>query len=201
MIIHKDFIWMHFPRCAGTFTEQLLHKYYSANSDIAFDEIDPGNVIWHQSVVERENNLGVKLSGRDIICNFRRLPYWIISRIRYEKKRAGIFYDKELYTRGIFNHRKGYQRTADMVLSKYLLQEVHSWIRVEYLEIDFMKVFSKYLDVQAKVQKSDFESFVNASGGKSNLDEWFTPEDLNRIYNACPLWAKTENEVYGNILI
>jgi hypothetical protein len=89
MIIGPDFVWLHFPKCAGTFTENIIRRLDANSGKIAFDPIDPAEIIWHQNVVERENITGEKLRDKVIISNFRRLPFWIISRIQFEANRSG----------------------------------------------------------------------------------------------------------------
>ena len=118
MIIGENFIWLHFPKCAGTFTEILLRKYFGDDKSISFDKIDPSNVIWHQNVSEREKMLNIDLSGKDILCNIRRLPFWIISRIRYERNRSGKFVTREMYNQGKFYTKKGEIISAECVLGR-----------------------------------------------------------------------------------
>ena len=120
MIISPDFIWLHFPKCAGTFTENLLRKVIpNEDNRVQFDPIDPENVIWHHNVKEREKYSGYIISDKVIICNFRRLPDWIISRIKFEQNRSGKIVTKDMYIKGNFYEQNGNINSAERVLKKY----------------------------------------------------------------------------------
>jgi hypothetical protein len=200
MIIGNDFVWLHFPKCAGTFTERLLHKVVPPGLGVQFDPIDPANVIWHQNYFQRENYLRQSLSGKDVICNFRRLPSWIISRIKYEQERSGQVVSKEAYSKGFFFEQNGTENHADNYVREYTKKTVSNWLRVEYLHEDFINVFSKYFDLENKCVSEIFMNKVNASGWDGNICKWFDKEDLKILYESCPKWAALELELYGNIM-
>ena len=199
MIIGDKFIWLHFPKCAGSFTDFILRKYYGNLKEIVFDEIDPSNVIWHQNVIEREKISGIDLSGKDIVCNFRRLPFWIISRIRYEKLRSGISVSKKMYVEGSFYEANYKLSHADNYIYKYTERKVNQWIRQENLYTDFMKAFSNYFNLDI-IDESDFDRKVNTTGKEPELKEWFSKEELTQLYRSCPQWTRHEKFLYGNIL-
>lgn len=200
MIIGKNFIWLHFPKCAGSFTEKILRELVN-NDEIKFDPIDPKNVIWHQNVYQREQLLNIDLSSKDVICNFRRLPNWIISRIQYEEIRSGIVTSKELYTMGCFFEHNKLQSNAEAYLKLLTERKIHHWIRVENLEEDFINVFSKYIDFITVPDSSLFRQKFNSSSWGEDINKWFDYDDLVKLYTACPNWAKLEKKLYGNLLI
>lgn len=201
MIIGEDFVWLHFPKCAGTFTEKLLKQVVPVGQLIEFDPIDPNNIIWHQNVPQREKMTKVDLSSKNIICNFRRLPGWIISRIIYEKERSGYVATKELYSVGNFLNENGVQRNADSIVRRYTTRRINHWIRTENIEEDFIRVFSKYIKFTPSLDSSDFQRRVNSSDWGNDIHHWFSGEDLIKLYNSCPVWSEFEREVYGNLLI
>ena len=53
MIYNKEFIWLHFPKAAGTKVEQIFERYYSSDSSIHQDDIKQlrpdGTAPWHDS--------------------------------------------------------------------------------------------------------------------------------------------------------
>jgi len=199
MIISPGFVWLHFPKCAGTFTEKLLRKVALHDGTILFDPINPAKVIWHQNVQQRERVTGLSLSGRDVICNFRRLPHWMISRIQFENQRSGHVVLKDRYTLGFFLDQEGIEKHADMILERYTEKKVDHWIRVEYLSEDFFKIFSKYFAVDYEVVESFVKTKINTSGWDGDLSKWFGPEDLEMLYESCPKWTALEMELYGDL--
>ena len=200
MIIGKDFVWLHFPKCAGTSTEFLLRKAIPPALEVQFDPIDPANVIWHHDIEQREKYLGNSLSGKDVICNFRRLPNWIISRIRYEQRRTGQIVLKEVYCKGNFFEQNGFENHADNYVRKYTKKEVTYWLRVEYLQEDFVNVFSKYFNLDNSYIAESFLKKKNSSDWDGDIYKWFEKDDLKTLYSSCPRWAALELEIFGNTL-
>ena len=201
MIIGPEFAWLHFPKCAGTFTERLIRSIDDGTNGIKYDPIDPGNVIWHQNINERENLTGNRLREKRIISNFRRLPFWVISRIQFEKNRSGFEVSRDLYRMGCFLERTGSINLADRYLQKYGIPLVNHWIRVEHLKEDFSQVFSKFLSYDFNRYESFFDRKINASGWEGGVKDWFDYEDLVALYSSNPNWARLENRLYGNLLI
>ncbi len=201
MIIGPDFIWLHFPKCAGTFTENLLRKVIpNEDNRLQFDPIDPENVIWHHNIKQRENYIGNTISDRIIICNFRRLPDWIISRIKYEQNRSGQIVTKDMYIKGAFYEQNGNINSAERVLKKYSEPTVTHWLRVEHLQYDFSRVFAKYLNLEQVNYSGYFQIKINTSGWDGDFHNWFSPEDLDVLYASCPSWCLLEYKLYGNIM-
>ena len=200
MIIGKQFIWLHFPKCAGSFTEQLLRKHFGDDPDIAFDPIDPERVIWHQKISRRELETGTDLSGRAVICNFRRLPSWLSSRVAFEEVRSGKVVPAEMVAEGRFFESNGAISTADDYLRRYTERKVSHWIRTEFIREDFYRAFSGYLDTGSVVDPSEFSAKVNSTHWNRRVCELFEVEGLERLYHANPYWADPEKELYGNIL-
>jgi len=200
MIIGKHFLWLHFPKCAGTFTEQLLRKYFGDDPDIVFDPIDPARVIWHQKISRRELETGDDLSGRAVICNFRRLPSWISSRVAYETARSGKIVPAGMAAEGRFFESNGAISSADDYLRRYTEREVSHWVRSEYIGEDFYRAFSEYLDVRSRVDPGEFRVKINSTFRNSGGREWLGQAGLDRLYTANPGWAALEKELYGNLL-
>ena len=215
MIIGPDFIWLHFPKCAGTHTERVLRKYFYKDTGITekilgkilikdagicFDTIDPSCVIWHESVPEREKRTGRNLEKKAIICNFRRLPSWIISRIQFEEKRSGTKTAKDEYSIGRFHEQNGAEDFADNYFKKYSSRPVTSWIRTEYIRDDFEEAFSPFLDLSPIDLSKEFRTTSNVTHYEKDLRQWFTPEDLEQLYSSCPLWRNQELTLYGDLI-
>lgn len=201
MVISPEFVWLHFPKCAGSFTEKLLRNILSSDHAYHFDPIDPTNVIWHHDIKQREKYANISLLEKDVICNFRRLPFWMISRTIYEQNRSGHVTPKELYRQGKFLEFDGRENHADRYVVKYTKPEVKHWLRVEYLELDFVEVFSQYFEFDPRIVSNSIKTKVNASGWNGDINNWFEAKDLIELYTSCPKWAQIEKKIYGNILI
>lgn len=91
MIIARNWIWLHVPKCAGTTTELLLREVYGHDPEVKFDVINlKAGMIWHQSVKESLTLLPeFDVGDRMIVGNLRRLPTWLLSRIHFEVQRSG----------------------------------------------------------------------------------------------------------------
>lgn len=200
MIIGENFIWMHFPKCAGTFTENLLKKIFNEDSRIDFDPLNPENVIWHHNVAQREKLLNKSITGKDLICNFRRLPHWIISRITFESRRSDFHVSREMLAEGRFYEMNGSVSNADRYINIYTERYVKHWIRVEHLKEDFIAAFSNYLDVKSIEASSDFTEKINVTEGILPLSHWFNEKEIQQLYASNPRWAILEKELFGNLM-
>lgn len=194
MITGPDFIWLHFPKCAGTETERILRHVFGDNPEMVFDEIDPSNVVWHETVAERKQREPFDINGRRIIANFRRLPHWALSRFFYERSRSPhVRLTRKQFLSGHFVQRSGRLCHVDWTVARYL--EAQRWIRVEHLADDLSDAFS--LDpefVRAAMKPTNSTDYVR------DLEFYFTPSELEGLYAACPKWAALERELYGDTL-
>jgi hypothetical protein len=211
MIYNKDFVWIHFPKAAGSKIELVFRNHFSGDLSIHQDIVgiksDP-SISWHDSIGDRQKrDPSFTLSDRCLIVCVRRLPAWLKSRFLYEIKRSPkLNHDPNLLILGKFLERTGQINHADNYISKYIpayLIENHaniSYLKVEDFANDFVKIFSRYIDI-SKISKRDLEQKVNASHGstKYNVDQIIS-DNLAVIYGACPLWSELEKSVYGGIV-
>jgi hypothetical protein len=201
VIIGPDFLWLHFPKCAGTLIEKVLRSAFADDPALEFDPLDPERVIWHQDVEERQAATGRDLGGKDIICCFRRLPHWMLSRINFEKKRSPhLFPSRALYTQGRFYEQNGAESSAEGYVRKYSSRTVSHWIRVEFLRSDFVAAFAPYLDVARVDLDGAFGQRVNETAYRRDLRSWFSPMELAALYDSCPTWRDLEIRLYGDLV-
>ena len=208
MIIAPDWIWVHVPKCAGTMTEQILRSVHGKDPSVVFDPVGPGlPVIWHQTLARRAVQVPDFSPGpRRIIGNIRRLPSWVLSRVHFEIARSGpeAAVSRKQVLLGKF--RTGVAGKGNAALNKLtsadqtlrgFAAEVTDWVRTEDLDQDLQRVFG--WKSAPPHQPSDK---VNASRMPyvRDLAFWFTARDLARMYEANPLWAGIERQVYGDIL-
>lgn len=200
MIIGESFIWLHFPKCAGTTTTSVLLQNFDTDPSIAFDITGRGEPVWHETVAEREARIGASLSDKDVVANIRRLPAYVVSKIHYtESLNPDIRHTREHLLTGQFLEADGFENSADNLLQHYDANSINHWIRTEHLKEDFISVFSRYLDLAGK-DLSALSRQINSNDYNRDLRKWYSRRELAALYSANPEWAELERRVYGSLL-
>lgn len=195
MIIGPDFIWLHFPKCAGTTLELALRDLLKGRPGVKFDDIDGVTGHWHHTIAERQAiDPSFHLRGKRVLACLRRLPSWIMSMVIFEATRN----EHMVATRDMIVHGQcfdsGIVNRADDYLDLFNA-DVHHWIRTEHLAADVATAFDlRHADVAEAMLRH-----------KSNVTPpyirdtafWFTDDDLCTLYASNPLWAAVEDRVYG----
>lgn len=201
MIIGPDFVWLHFPKCAGVAVESALRTLLAGRLDVCFDPIDPKNVIWHHTVARREKyDDSFRLGRRRVICGFRRLPEWVLSRAHYEAARPPHYrtVSREMLVRGAVYEQDGDINQADTYVRRYADPRVDEWVRTENLVEDLSAAFA--LEPEA-VRNAMQRLNVNSIPYVRSLSFWFTENELRELYAANPVWAQLETELYGSLMV
>lgn len=207
MIYSNDFVWLHFPKCAGTKIEKIFEKYFSNEKMIFQDpinsQIDP-SASWHDGISDRERrDPDFSLGERVVICSFRRLPSWLESRYSFEYQRSPhLNHRPELLLEGRFLERRGWENHADFYIKKYLpdsilLSDKVQFIRTEYFETDFKLVFKDFIDVSI-IPDAEFKERINVS--ESHLPIKIKNKLLDNqqeLYEKCPRWKAAEDIAYS----
>ena len=203
MIVGKRFVWLHFPKCAGHAVEQAIRGVLGKDQHAAFDS--PESAGWHDSLDDRgRRGEAPAVASREVICGFRRLPHWILSRIHYEASRPPyLSATRGMLLQGEFFQRNGQIGRADDFARHYDASGVDRWIRTEHLAADFLAAFEDLVGPGlARVAARRLGRIVN--GTRLNyirdLEYHFTPEDLEGLYAANPAWAERELALYGDLL-
>jgi len=206
MIYSDEFVWLHFPKCAGTRIAQIFKDYFLHDDRIIQDTISPEaykTLSWHDSIADREaRNLGFHREGKVVICSFRRLPSWLISRYSFESRRSPhLKHQPELLLEGKFLEQDGRMSCADYYVRKYLPPNILDscdirFIRTEVFTTDFLRVFGEFIDTSV-IPRWEFEQ-------KSNTSTSVVPNLIKRkllegtdVYQSCPYWATVEELAYG----
>lgn len=203
MIIAPDWIWLHFPKCAGTSTEKTLKTIFKNDREIRFDPQDMNNVIWHHTLEKRQDyDPEFDVSGRRVICNIRRLPHWILSRVHFEVQRIGMAgrVNRQQLVQGQFAQRRPHGKPTIHVAESVALQfskGVTHWVRIEHFAEDLAA--SLNLSV-AQVNAALVRENTGQLSYIRNLDFWFTQTEIDRMYDANPTWADLERRLYGDTL-
>lgn len=206
MIYTKEFVWLHFPKCAGTKIEHLFKKYLSKKGlfqDTIEVASDP-SIAWHDAIADREaRDPSFRLGTRTVICCFRRLPSWLESRFNFEFGRSPeLPHRPELLLQGRFLEESGLAGYADDYARRYLPPQIIEsgnvrFLRTEFFTDDFKAIFGEFLDI-SRIPDREFKRKVNASPR-------CLPEDVRRqlydapekIYRSCPYWRSLEEMAYG----
>ncbi|WP_139558380.1 hypothetical protein [Methylotetracoccus oryzae] len=207
MIWSDDFVWLHFPKCAGTKTENLFRRYYRDLLHIHQDPVDIAldpSASWHHSLAEREHRSpGFATGNRLVICPIRRLPGWLESRYNFEVARTPhLDHRPTRLLTGRFLHANGEEGHAENVARRYLPDPLLAsprltFIRTESFEADFRRVFAPFLDLD-RIPAAEFGVFENAApdrlppGIRQRL--W---HDNVSLYAECPRWRRIEQLAYG----
>lgn len=200
MIIGKSFVWLHFPKCAGTTTTFVLLKNFEGDSSIAFDETGHGDPVWHETVEERERRVNISFGDKDVLANIRRLPEYVVSKIHFsERLNPDLHHSKEHLLTGQFMEADGYNNCADNLLKHYNAEKVSHWIRTENLQDDFISVFGLYLDLTGK-DLSALSDKKNSTEYTKDLRKSYSRDEMMGLYKNNPLWSELERRVYGNLL-
>ncbi|QIL89860.1 hypothetical protein GNX18_08925 [Microbulbifer sp. SH-1] len=208
MIYSDKFVWLHFPKNAGTKVEKIFSEYFSDRKDIFQDSIDgdDSNSFWHDAIFDRERrDSSFSVGDREVVICVRRLRTWLVSRYNYEKKRSpSIPHDYSNLLTGRFFESNGYLNHADYYVEKYFSgvkdrAEKISFIRIENFAEDFRRVFGSYMDVD--VIPDDVLCSRDNKSYNSIPDDFLTEMKLGmpKLYEHCPKWKELEMLAYGGV--
>lgn len=207
MIYNDEFVWLHFPKCAGAKIEKLFQKYLTDVPGLVQDVIDPKSDkarVWHDSVADREaRDPGFVLGVRTVICSIRRLPFWLESRYNFEYERSPqLPHDPELLLQGKFLERGGSLNHADRYVKKFLPRSLLAagnvkFLRTENFEADFIALFGAYLDLSS-IPTAEYGQKANASRNHLPAELLDRLRSSRDVYTKCPEWRFVEELAYGS---
>lgn len=133
MIVTKDWIWLHLPKCGGTSVELALRNALKDRPDAVFDEVDPQkDVIWHHNIPRRkQHDPQFSVEGKKIIACIRRLPEWMLSRVHFEAERTKHVPTREQFVQGKFYEADGFLNQADKMIQEFDNPRVDHWVRLD----------------------------------------------------------------------
>lgn len=193
MIIGPDFIWLHFPKCAGTSVEKALSALYAGHPGYRFDYVGPdAPMIWHDTIQMRlERDPSFEPGKRKVIACFRRLPSWILSRVHYEAARPPHHEaTRDMIVSGRFYEQSGFVNHADYYASIYDTPSVDFWIRTEHAAEDLARVLGLPTRAIAQLMPHD---------NRTQHSDQLTDCEIKKLYDACPKWTELEERIYRRI--
>jgi hypothetical protein len=190
MIIHPQFVYVHFPKTGGMKMRDLLATIPGA------EEVASHH---HDSIEARiERDPGFRVGDRTVVVGFRRLPSWLHSRYSFERQRSPhLPHDPQRLAEGWFLEADGQEGFADFYARQWAspwLVENHRvlFVRQEHFAADFMAAFGEHLpegwqgDLSARTNRSEHDDEA-AAVIRSNTDQ---------IYERCTYWAHLEDNLY-----
>jgi hypothetical protein len=204
MIVGPNSIWLHVPKCGGHTVEMAIRLAAKGRRDIAFDRRDPFDPGWHDSIRDRTaRQRGFHPAGKIVVAGFRRLPFWLLSRVHFEAARPPYrCATREMICRGKFYERDGIVNRADNVTRQYSSPPVDRWIRLEHLADDFARQFTDILGPRTAKAAARLGAVTRATPIEyvNSIGFWFTLRELEALYEANPGWAGIERAIDGDLL-
>jgi hypothetical protein len=194
MVIGERFAWGHLQKTGGDATWELFRMFPHL---VVF--ADPRNTeAKHASFADRPDDVRGKL----LAANIRRLPSWTLSwaqhRARLSQRPDGSPVMMNSPQQMVEVPR------ADMRLDALIgggAFPVDRWLRMEHLAEDFADFLAELIDVTEEDRRR-MASFaqVNALEYDHEVANWFTPQQVSRLYENNPVWAAVERRVYGGFV-
>ena len=193
MVIGQRFAWAHLPKAAGTTTDQMFRLFPEL---VEFADPQEGDEK-HATFPARRR----MVQGRLLAMNLRRLPAWVISRANYVATR-GVWPDYEPIPMPSAEEliESSFPDSRILLYTGDGRFEIDRWIRSERLAEDFLRFVSEFTDVDderagavAAIAPANVEEY------ERRVEAWFTPEQVQILYESNPVWARLEAEVYGGL--
>lgn len=198
MILGERFVWAHVGKTGG----DAVRSLFAVVDDLVVHMDDPAERRKHHTFSER----GAEALQRPIrALNLRRLPGWQLSMVQH-RARHGPFEGRE----------PGQLAPPDQVIARsqgdselvpYLFHdgqplEIHHWLRMEHLRDDFLAFVSSLRRISRWERWRITRAATKPPGRYDhNVDSYFTPAQIRRLYAANPVWAETEWKVYGDLAL
>lgn len=193
MVIGGGFAWAHMPKTGGDATLAMFELF----PDLV-EFADPGDSNdKHASFRDR----ATQTRGKLFVMNIRRLPAWVLSRAQHAARR-GIYPDYEPIPMASADELA----TSSFPDSRLMIHSDEGrfwpdrWLRMETLAADFLDFVSSLREV-SDAERARVEALgpVNSASYDHELERWFTPDQIRRMYVNNPSWATLEQEQYGGL--
>jgi len=195
MVIGERFAWAHMPKTAGTATVAMLH---ACDGLVRFAD-SPEGADAHSTFADRRE----LVDGKLLVLNLRRLPSWVLSRAHYVSLH-GVYPDFEpipfpsprmLAESALPDERLGLF-TDDGRL------DIDRWLRAESLADDVVAFVSELRGLSsAERERVHAVGRLRALEYDHDVARWFTPAQVERLYERNTRWAALEERVYGEAVV
>ena len=193
MIISNNFIWLHLPKTGGTSTARLFRELKILGIEIDQDEDDKK----HESFNVRLNS-NSNLEKNCTIITTRRLSKWLLSDWHHKTKKMGLELPFKPVKSGLFYSLRlgGTWVAADYWIHYFSATSCAHTVRLEHLEEDSNRYVLPLLPKGTQPLRFPRQ---NTNQYSRKIEDFFSKDDLNRIYENNPAWTSWEEDVYGNL--
>jgi hypothetical protein len=156
----------------------------------------PDGVDAHLTFADRSE----EIEGRLLVLNLRRLPAWALSRARYVSIH-GVYPDFEPIAMPSADELAG-SAFPDERLALFTgggRLEIDRWLRAESLADDVLDFVASLREVtDAERARIQAVRTLNSIDYDHDVSNWFTPAQVELLYERNPAWAALEARVYGD---
>lgn len=197
MVISDTFAWAHIGKTGGDATA-IYFSYFKKYMCLS---IDP-----QETKHSRFPDRGITDENKILILNIRRLPSFILSHIHHFNQQGKVnFVDDVLYNDFYLPNRSRLRDLGDGYLNQYTSNntlKISRWFRSEFLIEDI----ADFMANQVPASKEQIIEVLSKLGTKpkQNYDHdinlFWKPEHIARMYENNPQWAKIEKQEYGDLI-
>ena len=193
MVIGDRFAWGHLEKTGGDATLQLFEQVPEL---VRFaDPVDAHDK--HRSFPAREP----EVRGKVLALNIRRLPEWTLSKAQHAA-RHGTHPDYQPWYMAS-PHQMAASTEPDERLAAFTgggRFVVDRWLRVEHLADDFLEFVTEFGEI-SEDQRRAITDLARVHGSATEgydhrVEHWFTPGQLQAMYERNPVWAALERRLY-----
>jgi SAM-dependent methyltransferase len=194
MVIGERFAWGHLEKTGGDATVEL----FLVLPELVRFADPPSSEEKHTAFPSRAE----EIRGKVLALNMRRLPSWVLSWALH-RARYGEYPDYEplsmMPPREMAESSAADQRLLEFTDNRELT--IDRWLRTEYLADDFLAFVSEFTEVSPAKQLEILELGSRRLGTPltydHRIDQWFTSDQIQTMYERNPEWAAVEQQLYG----
>jgi hypothetical protein len=193
MVIGERFVWAHLPKTAGMATARLFKLFPELIVYVDPEDTNDMHIPFSQRAEQ--------VRGKLLAMNFRRLPVWVLSRAQHVA-RWGIhpYYKPIPMDSPEKLAQSSFPDSRILIYTDQGRIRIDRWLRAECLTEDFVGFISEFTDVTPEQMKRvDDMGPVNTHDYDKDVTRWFSPDLIERMYAANPIWAELEREIYGDL--
>jgi hypothetical protein len=195
MVIGERFAWAHMPKTGGDTTRELFQLFPGL-----VQHADPGDTNEKHAVFTRRRE---DIEGKVLAMNFRRLPAWVLSRAQHVTV-EGVYPDYVPLPMATSDEMAASDlpNTRLEEFTDYGRLRMDAFLRLEYLREDFLEFVRSLTELTPEMERRVHEHPArDVRDYDHKLAQWFTPAQLELMYERNPRWAALEQALYGDLLL